>query len=215
MKYHTLFFDLDETLYPSAVGVWELISRRIDNYMVWKLNLPLEIISDLRSRLFQEYGTTMRGLIANYDIDMEEYLEYVHDIDIKQYIKPNLGLQHILKSYSQKKIVFTNSDRNHARRVLSALGIENAFSDIIDIHTVDPFCKPMPQAFELALKKMGYKNGMGCVMIDDSHRNLQTANEFGFYPIAVGNKNSEFNYSTISRIEDLPLFIPWEGKSLG
>jgi putative hydrolase of the HAD superfamily len=85
MRYSTLFFDLDETLYPSQSGVWDAIADRIDSYMLEILNFPAAEIHPMRSRLFKQYGTTLKGLQVVCEIDPYHYLQYVHDVPLKTF----------------------------------------------------------------------------------------------------------------------------------
>ena len=80
MPFTTIFFDLDDTLYPSSSGVWKLIKDRMNLYMHLRLEIPRDEIPSLREELFHQYGTTLRGLQATYHIDTKDYLSFVHDI---------------------------------------------------------------------------------------------------------------------------------------
>ncbi len=155
MRFSTLFFDLDETLYPIKSGVWEAIAVRIDAYMAEHLPLTAEEIPALRTRLFIEYGTTMRGLKAEYEIDELDYLRYVHDVPLKDFLVPNPQLRQTLLGYPLRKIVFTNADVHHARRVLDVLGLDDCFERIIDVLDTAPYCKPQPEAFRMVLQSCG------------------------------------------------------------
>jgi putative hydrolase of the HAD superfamily len=121
MRYSTLFFDLDETLYPSQSGVWDAIADRIDSFMLDILKFPAAEIHPMRSRLFKQYGTTLKGLQAVCEIDPYHYLHYVHDVPIKNFLFPNHRLRQVLQEYPQRKVIFTNADRPHAERVIDAL----------------------------------------------------------------------------------------------
>ena len=82
MPYSTLFIDLDDTLYPADSGVWKAIRERIDLYVMEKFHLPLEDARVRRQELFLRYGTTMRGLQAEYQVNEDEYLAFVHDVPL-------------------------------------------------------------------------------------------------------------------------------------
>jgi putative hydrolase of the HAD superfamily len=114
-----------------------------------------------------------------------------------------------LSQYSSKKVIFTNADNGHACRVLSNLGVENFFDKVIDIQAIHPYCKPMKEAFQLALISVGVKNVANCVMIDDSDRNLQTAHDLGFFTIQVGTvERSPYVDAAIANIKLLLEVIP-------
>src|SRR5688572_6973279 len=80
MRFTTIFFDLDDTLYPSSAGLWKNIKERIGIYMYERMHIPQEEVPTLREKYLLEYGTTMRGLQAHHKIDTEDFLAYVHDL---------------------------------------------------------------------------------------------------------------------------------------
>ncbi len=184
--FKVLFFDLDDTLYPSSTGLWDLIGERINQYMILRLGLPAEGIGELRETLFRQYGTTLRGLKITRGIDERDYLDFVHDVPVHQYLQPIEGLPEMLDNLPQKRLVFTNADANHARRVLTALGISDQFQEIIDILDISPYCKPQPEAYQNALKLAGVDDPGEVVVIDDSMRNLASAKSLGCATIHVG-----------------------------
>lgn len=180
-----LLFDLDDTLYPPQSGVWEMVRVRINQYLQEEMGFPPEKVGPLRHRLYSQYGTTLRGLQEEYAVNMEDYLAFVHNIPLEQALKPKPELSRMLGQFPQRKIIFTNAHDPHARRVLQALEIESHFEKIVDIYAVQPFCKPEVQAFEKALALIDEKPER-CLLIDDSPKNLETANRLGMSAISVG-----------------------------
>jgi len=190
MSINTIFFDLDATLYPESNGLWPAIRARIDQYMHERMNIPQSEIPNLREYYYIHYGTTLRGLQIHYGIRAEEYLNYVHDLPLHQYLQPNPALRKMLLGIPKQRWIFTNSDQPHAERVLSILGIENCFNGMVDVYAMEPHCKPKPEAYQLALKFAGNVDPHSCVLIDDSINNLNPAKEMGFFTILVGNNGT-------------------------
>jgi putative hydrolase of the HAD superfamily len=186
MRFSTFFFDLDETLYPHNSGVWEAIAGRITRYMIERLEFCPEQVVSMREKYFREYGTTLRGLQANHNVDMDDYLAFVHDVPISRYLHASPELRAAIKGMSVRKYIFTNADANHALRVLEAVGLQGLFDGIIDVHAIAPFCKPMPEAFELALKAAGSPDPHACVLLDDQRRITRAARRLGIYSVLVG-----------------------------
>ncbi|HSM26070.1 MAG TPA: hypothetical protein VK856_14495, partial [Anaerolineaceae bacterium] len=85
----TIIFDLDDTLYPSSAGIWSLIRERIDTFMIDRLGYDEKDVPVIRENFFQTYGTTLRGLESVHHIDANDYLEFVHNIPLVQYLNPN------------------------------------------------------------------------------------------------------------------------------
>jgi putative hydrolase of the HAD superfamily len=210
MSFSTLFIDLDETVYPTACGVWEAISERMEQYMHDRLNLNWEEIPELRKSLYQQYGTTLRGLQLTRHIDEREYVDFVHNVPLKQFLTPDPELREVLQSYTQRKVIFTNADRNHAQRVMEILQISDCFDDLIDIFDIAPYCKPMPESFQIALKHAGESDPRQCIFIDDSPHNLAGARALGFTTIQVGSPKPGYRHpeaqahAYIARLSDLP-----------
>ena len=186
MQFTTFFFDLDETLYPHNSGVWEAIAGRITRYMTERMDLQPEQVVSIREKYFREYGTTLRGLQANQAVDMDDYLAFVHDVPLDRYIHPDPAVHAAIAGIPARKFIFTNADTNHAGRVLEAVGLQGLFDGIIDVHSMAPFCKPMPEAFELALKAAGNPERNTCVLLDDQMRITRAARSLGMYTILVG-----------------------------
>ena len=182
----TIFFDLDDTLYPASSGLWPLIRDRIGLFMLERLMIPADEVQPLRHKLFEEYGTTLRGLQLNYAFDVADFLAFVHDVPLAEYLQPDPLLQIVLQNLPVRKFVFTNADVKHARRVLRILQIEQYFDGIIDVVALDPYCKPMPQSFKIALQAAGEPDPYRCAMIDDIPRTTRAAREQGLFAILYG-----------------------------
>ncbi|MCL4562202.1 MAG: pyrimidine 5'-nucleotidase [Chloroflexi bacterium] len=209
MALTTFFVDLDDTLYPPSSGLWEMIRKRIDLYMDERLKIPREAIPALRRNLFETYGTTMRGLQATYQIDPADYLAFVHDVPVEECLLPDAELRLVLEQYPQQKIIFTNADQRHARRVLSALQVQDCFNDVVDIYNLAPSCKPQAEAFQIALQAAGEPDPHHCVLIDDSPRNIATARQMGFTTVLVGTGEAHPSaVHSIASIKNLPTILP-------
>ena len=208
MPYTTLFFDLDDTLYPPSTGVWDAIGDRINLYMQTRVGVPENEVSELREHLYRTYGTTLRGLTLTRGIDPHDYLAFVHDLPLRQYLTPDPRVRPLLSRYSQRKVIFTNADQAHARRVLDVLELADCFDQIIDVLDVAPYCKPMPGAFEQALRLAGETDARSSVFIDDAPHNLKAAREAGFYTIRVGSgAPNGCCHASIASLLDLPTVL--------
>lgn len=199
-------FDLDDTLYPRSSGIMRAIGERIGRYMEERMGLEPSAARALRQAYVQEYGTTLRGLQACYQIDAEDYLTYVHDVPIEQFLQPSPELDAVLAALPGEKIIFTNSSAAHARRVLAALGITHHFSRIIDIACLDYVCKPDPSAYTHALSELGAAPDE-CVFIDDSPRNLAPARTLGIKTVLVGEGPPDAADFVIPSVLELPKVV--------
>lgn len=186
MRFTTLFFDLDDTLYPSSTGLWHAIKDRMNLYMMERLGLPEKDVPLLREQYFKMYGTTLRGLQERHDVDKDDFLAFVHDLPLKDYLTPNPILRDVIASLPTRNLIFTNSDIPHARRVLAALELDDLFETILDVNTVAPYCKPMPESFAIAMDLADEPDPRKCVMIDDLPRTTRAALNVGMASLLYG-----------------------------
>jgi putative hydrolase of the HAD superfamily len=199
----TILFDLDETLYPRGTGIMEEIGALILSYIRTHLNLSTAEADALRRHYFERYGTTMRGLQLNHHIDADEFLHYVHDIPLQEYLQPNPHLGAVLGAIRRQKVVFTNASREHANQVLTLLGIGHHFDRIVDVRDVDYVSKPQPGAYRRVCDLLNVRPGE-CVFVEDNVRNLRPAKEYGMTTVLVsGDGMAEGVDYSIGRIEQV------------
>lgn len=210
MPFSTIFCDLDETLYPSGNGLWEAIGQRMNRYMVEKVKLPAEQVPSIRKHYYLTYGTTMRGLQIHHAVDADEYLAFVHDLDLTQFLQPDPHLRAVLLSLPQKLWIFTNADAAHAGRVISVLGLEGCFDGVIDVRAIQFSCKPERLAYHRALALAGTPDPAACVLLDDSVANLGPALELGLSTVWInpGGSSHPSALYTLARVADLPKAMP-------
>jgi len=177
-------FDLDDTLYPSSTGLWEAIGERINLFMIERLGLKPGEARALRDHYLSSFGTTLNGLRHEFNIDAEDYLAFVHDLPLDQYLRPDPALNGMLARLPLAKIIFTNSDRPHVERVLARLGVARHFQQIIDIRALDFVNKPDPRAYTRALEMIRARP-QECLFVEDSRRNLLPARELGMLTVWV------------------------------
>lgn len=192
--------DLDNTLYPSELGVFDLVDRRINEYMIRYLGMKPEEVPRKRIEYWHTYGTTMAGLMKHYGIDPYHFLEFTHDIDVSDKIKPNPLLREKLKKLECVKVVFTNAPLKHAQKVLELLGVIDLFVDIFDIISADFIGKPHRYPYQKIIELTKAKKYL---MADDMENNLKTAKELGIFTVYVGDRSSVGDIK-VRKLEELP-----------
>ena len=188
MRFSTIFFDLDDTLYPSSVGLWSAIKERMNQYMIERMDIPKQDVPALREQYFKMYGTTLRGLQARHNVDVDDYLAYVHDLPLEEYLTPDPVQREVIASLPTRNLIFTNADANHARRVLKALNLDDLFETIVDVNAVAPYCKPNPESFAIAQELADEPDPRKCVMIDDIPLTTRAALDAGMASILYGTE---------------------------
>ena len=181
---HTILFDLDDTLYPRNTGIMDQIRTLMLRYICKHLGLSPEQADELRRTYFLAYGTTMRGLQINHQIDANDFLDFVHNMHMDQYIQPNPRLNEILSNIPQAKVIFTNASREHAERVLDVLGIRHQFERIVDVRDVNYESKPQPAAYRRICEILDVEPS-ACLLVEDNVKNLRPAKALGMITVLV------------------------------
>ncbi|CAL0320434.1 unnamed protein product [Lupinus luteus] len=196
MLSYVITIDLDDTLYPGSIGIRECVKKNIEIFLVEKCGFSESKAATLRVELFKTYGSTLAGLRAHgYDVTHQDYHAFVHgSLPYQQLIKPDTNLRNLLSTITQRKIIFTNSDRDHAVRVLDCLGIKQCFDQIICFETMNPnisnnfpvLLKPSLHAFKLALHAANVLDPRRTLFLDDSPANIAAAKQTGLQTVVVG-----------------------------
>jgi putative hydrolase of the HAD superfamily len=196
-----ILFDVDNTLYPKSLGIFEMVVERIRNYMEDRMGFEKNLARELRQEYIRKYGSTLRGLMIHQNINPEDYLEYVHDVGVEEKLSPNASLARLLESIPFDKAVFTSGHRPHALKVLRCLGVEQYFPHIFDITFTRYIPKPNAEPYCQILDFLGMK-GQECMMVEDLPANLQPAKELGMTTILVDQN--------LSGIQGMNGFVDYE-----
>jgi putative hydrolase of the HAD superfamily len=207
-----IFFDLDQTLYTDETGLFAEVGARLEHWVAQHLSLSPDAAKALRRHYFVTYGTMMRGLLLHHpEANVDEYLNYVHDIDVSRYIAPNPALDGMLSRLDAPKTVFTNSIADWAERILHRLGVRRHFTHLIDVRAVDYQSKPHPHAFERALAIVGAP-AAACMMLDDQEHYLRGASAAGMCTVLVqpGAQAAEgIDYAVDTLLDAEPILQQW------
>jgi putative hydrolase of the HAD superfamily len=208
-----ILFDLDNTLYPAEKDLFSLIDVRINRYMEEIVAIHPEEVDGLRRHYWREYGTTLQGLINHHIIDPEDYLDYVHAVDVEQRLSHDTDLQKMLREIEIPCFIFTNGSACHATRVMNALGVTELFSEIFDIRIAGYVPKPNPAPYHKVLENLGIV-AERCVMVEDSCENLRTAKQLGMKTVLIGPQQTHsYVDAHLDRPADLiPLVDAWRSK---
>ena len=178
-------FDLDNTLYSGKTKVFAQVDKKMSEYISKKLNVSTAEAKEIQKNYFHEYNTTLNGMIKNHKIDADEFLEFVHNIDI-DFLKKDLILGEELKKLDGKKIIFTNGSKKHALNVTKRIGIDHYFDDIFDIIDCEFVPKPAIQPYKKLVEKHKIDPKL-CVFVEDIARNLKPAYEMGMKTVWIEN----------------------------
>jgi putative hydrolase of the HAD superfamily len=180
----TFFFDLDNTLYPHTARVTEALEEKMNAYVAEIAQLDTLDAAKVRQGYFERYGTTLRGLQLHHAVNTEAYLARVHDIQIEALVTRNQLLCDLMQPILNQSTVFTNSPREHAIRVLTALGFKDQQWSIVDIRATDFQPKPQLAAYEAALRA-AHAEPASSVLFEDTLVNLKTAKAIGMQTVYI------------------------------
>lgn len=199
-------FDLDNTLYSADANIFAQVDQRMTEYIARVLEVDEDEAHRRQKLYYNEYGTTLSGLMSVYDVDPKEFLDFVHDIDVSS-VLPDHALDEALSRLEGRKVIYTNGSHQHAVNVLGSLGITHHFSDIYDIVFADYIPKPNKSAYEHILDKSGI-DPKESVMFEDLPQNLEAAHVLGMTTVWVRPTRDATNHPHIKyATHDLVKFL--------
>jgi putative hydrolase of the HAD superfamily len=179
----TWVFDLDNTLYPHHLNLWQQVDVRIRDYIVKFLDVTHDEAFRVQKDYYRRYGTTLRGLMVEHGMKPDDFLDYVHQIDHTP-IEPNPALAVVLKRLPGRKLILTNGTRPHAEAVMRRLDVHEIFEDVFDIIAGKLEPKPLPQTYERFLARHDVDPHKAAIF-EDLARNLEIPYALGMTTVLV------------------------------
>jgi len=179
----TWVFDLDNTLYPHHLNLWQQVDVRIRDYIVAFLKITHDEAFRLQKDYYRRYGTTLRGLMEEHGLEPDEFLELVHQID-RSPVMPNPALGAAIAKLSGRKFILTNGTRDHADAVMRRLEIDQHFDDIFDIKAAELEPKPRPLVYKRFLTRHAVDPARAAIF-EDLARNLEVPHELGMTTVLI------------------------------
>ncbi|MDD7970414.1 pyrimidine 5'-nucleotidase [Roseinatronobacter alkalisoli] len=176
-------FDLDNTLYPPEIRLFDQIEQRMTDFVMRELKVDHAIANKLRHDYWATYGTTLAGLMRCHDIDPVPYLKAVHDIDFSV-IPPDHDLRDRIADLPGRRIVYTNGSRDYALQVLNARGMAGIFDAVYGVEHAGYRPKPEHAAFAQVFEQDGL-DSRHAAMFEDDPRNLAAPFEMGMRTVHV------------------------------
>ena len=179
----TWVFDLDNTLYPHHVNLWQQVDARIGEFVSTWLNVSAEEARRIQKDYYRRYGTTMRGMMTEHGVRADDYLAYVHRIDHSP-LEPNPTMGEAIARLSGRKLILTNGSVDHVDAVLSRLGLASHFDGVFDIIAAEFEPKPAPQTYQRFLSQRAV-DPTRAAMFEDLARNLTVPHQLGMTTVLV------------------------------
>jgi putative hydrolase of the HAD superfamily len=179
----TWVFDLDNTLYPPRMRLFDQIEVRMTEWVMAALKVGRTEADRLRAAYWRDYGTTLAGLMAVHAIDPAPFLAHVHDLDFSV-LSPEPALAAALQRLPGRRIVYTNADAVYAARVLEARGLAGLFDAVYGVEHANFRPKPDQDAFETVFALDGL-DPKTAAMFEDDPRNLAVPHAMGLRTVHV------------------------------
>ncbi len=179
----TWVFDLDNTLYPPRMRLFDQIEQRMTRWVMAKLGLDHDSANHLRADYWRRHGTTLAGLMREHDIDPMAYLADVHDIDFSV-LDPDPILAAQIAALPGRRIVYTNADAPYAHKVLAARGLSGLFDAVYGVEHAGFLPKPEPAAFACVFGLDGLSPDRAAMFEDDA-RNLAAPHAMGLRTVHI------------------------------
>ena len=179
----TWVFDLDNTLYPHHLNLWQQVDDRIRDYIAGFLKVAKDDAFRIQKDYYKRYGTSMRGLMTEHGMKPDDFLDYVHRIDHSP-IVPNPALGAALGRLAGRKLILTNGTRQHADAVMRRLDVHGHFEDVFDIVAAELEPKPLAQTYDRFLARHGV-DPRKAAMFEDLARNLAVPHALGMITVLV------------------------------
>lgn len=188
----TWVFDLDNTLYPPHMRLFDQIDRRMTDVVMRVTGADAARADFLRKSYWREYGTTLAGLMAHHQVDPVPYLVEVHDIDFSV-LSADPALRAAIARLPGRRIVYTNGSAPYAHKVIEARGLEGLFAAVYGVE--DAAYHPKPQA--KAFAKVFARDGLApqtAAMFEDDPRNLKVPHDLGMRTVLVAPEPEAQDY---------------------
>src|SRR5438132_7972941 len=179
----TWVFDLDNTLYPHHVNLWQQVDARIGEFVSRWLKISAGEARKIQKDYYLRYGTTMRGMMTEHGVHADDYLAYVHQIDHSP-LEPKPAMGAAIAKLPGRKLILTIGSTDHADKRLRRIGIGSHFEAVFDIIAAELEPKPAPQTYQKFLVAHGV-NPARSAMFEDLARNLVVPHQLGMTTVLV------------------------------
>ncbi len=152
MAHTALILDYDKTLYNETCCALDELDLRINMFLEEKYGFDSAKANRVRLEYHRDYGTTLKGLMENYDLDPHEYFDYIHGIDPKFLPGPDRELNKWLLSFDIPIYIFSNARKDWVEMGLNAMGLnqieKNWLKAVFDIQFCDWEGKPHVSSYK-------------------------------------------------------------------
>jgi putative hydrolase of the HAD superfamily len=176
-------FDLDNTLYPHHVNLWQQVDKRIGEFVAVWLDVSPQEARRIQKDYYRRFGTTMRGMMSLHGVRADDFLAFVHEIDHSP-LEPDPAMGAAIAKLPGRKLILTNGSVEHVEKVLERLGLTSHFDGVFDIIAAELEPKPAAQTYKRFLK-LHDVDPAKAAMFEDLARNLVIPHQLGMTTVLV------------------------------
>lgn len=204
MRIAYVLFDMDESLYPAGIGLMREINAHMTRYIAEHLGMSYGAADAMRRQYHEIYGSSTRGLLIHhpFTLNLSDYVAFVYDIPIDDYLSPNADLACLLDCIQAKKAIFTNAPAEFAERVLDVLNVRRQFTRIFDIKFSRYFGKPIPLAY-VRVQQALHAPADRLLLVDHHAENLAPARFLQWHTVWFRGNPSLTNGKADYSVDDL------------
>lgn len=189
----TIIFDIDGTLYTSDEFVFEQVDVQLRHYA--HLNNISEDEARMKMKKYRDEWSKKNGgkqislgnAFTAFGVSIEESIRWRNQLmEPEKYLNRNEDLRKVLLDWQKKYkfICVTNNPVGAAKKILTAIGVEDILTDIVGLDTCRK-SKPSTDVLEEALRRTG-SNACECVSIGDRYDiDIALPLEFGMGGVLV------------------------------
>jgi len=205
-------FDLDNTLYPPESALWPQVDQRITLFLGNMFGIDGLSARALQKYYYQKYGTTLKGLMEQYGMKPEPFLDFAHDIDVSK-LPPDPELGHAIEALPGRKLILTNGSEAHARNVAGRLGILHHFEAVFDIIAADFTPKPEEVTYLKFLDQYQIDPSRAA-MFEDLEKNLLVPHQLGMRTVLILPKQYDIHREAEEQADSTAEYVHFKTKDL-
>ena len=178
----------------------------------------------LQKYYYQRYGTTLRGLMIEHDLDPAIFLDFAHDID-RSALAADEALATAIAALPGRRFILTSGSHGHAMKTTAHLKIDHLFEGVFDIAAGDFIPKPDERTYLRFLERFSIDPAKAA-MFEDIPRNLEVPHRLGMTTVLVAPR-ADMRDGTPGKVraggasfidhrtDDLAGFLAWLREKIG
>ena len=208
-----IFFDLDGTLYPSAIvkftesQTYHCMRDRTIKHLSSKKDISIVEASKLYESIFSRYGVRLSvGIEKEAGLDKKEYMDYAWNMDPSSFMSKNPNLEKLLDRLRVDNSLFVLSDAPNIwiNNVTQFLQIRDYFKEIFSCAELN--IRKNEGLYLFVLNKLQLKP-QNCLMIgDDPKLDRLVPSELAIRTILIG-KYPDYTENQVANILEIEKLI--------